>query len=43
MSLSTSVLVGILLMQTKRATERREKEQLEMKEAIYYIYVLQEH
>ena len=31
MSLSTSFSVDILLMQTKRATERREKEQLEMK------------
>jgi hypothetical protein len=31
MSVSTSFSVGILLMQTKRATERREKEQLEMK------------
>jgi hypothetical protein len=31
MSLATSFSVGILLMQTQRATERREKEQLEMK------------
>jgi hypothetical protein len=31
MSLSTSFSVDILLMQTKRATERGDKEQLEMK------------